>query len=68
MSRTDQNETRFTLSNGDVAYFSVPWSASEKDCDLVQELIALQLDSIRKYRARMSRREEWWLKNRHLAP
>lgn len=68
MSRINPNETRFTLSNGDSAYFSVPWSASEKDCDLVLELVTLQLSSIRRYRERMSQREEWWLKNRHLGP
>jgi hypothetical protein len=68
MSKGNQNETRFTLSNGDIAYFSVPWSASPKDCDLVQELVSLQLESIRKYRERLSTREEWWLKNRHLGP
>lgn len=61
-------ETRFTLKNGSVAYFSIPWSADEKDLDMCAEIFALQLQSIRKYRERLSKREEWWIKNRHLGP
>lgn len=60
--------TRFTLSNGDVASFAIPWTAEEKDLQLCEEVFALQIDSIRKYRQRVSMRHEWWLKNRHLGP
>jgi hypothetical protein len=60
--------TRFTISNGDVVYFAIPWTAEEKDLQLCEELFALQIESIRKYRQEISNREEWWIKNRHLGP
>lgn len=65
---TKEPETRFTLRDGSVAYFCIPWSADEKDLRLCEEVFALQIQSIRKYRESISKREEWWIKNRHLGP
>lgn len=61
-------ETMFTLPNGDVVKFAIPWTADEKDLDLCEEIFKLQVDGIRAYRKTISRREEWWLRNRHFGP
>jgi hypothetical protein len=60
--------TRFTLNNGEVCEFQLPWDCTEPELKMCEEVIGLQFSSIRSYQSQVSRRHEWWLKWKEFAP
>lgn len=61
-------ETRFSLNNGKVFYYCIPWDISPNELKMCEEMIALSVQQIRSYQERIGHRHEWWLKWRGFAP
>lgn len=67
-SSMQRQATRFTLNNGEVCEFQLPWDCTEPELKMCEEVINLQFSTIRSYRSQVSRRHEWWLKWKEFAP
>lgn len=61
-------ETRFNLNDGSPFYFSIPWTATEKELQLCEKLIELHISSIRDHHKQIGARHDWWVKWRVFAP
>jgi hypothetical protein len=68
MTSHNERETRFSLNNGEICRFVLPWDCTDSELKMCEEIIALQFQTIRSYRERVARRHEWWLKWREFAP